>query len=312
MVDERKGYVFAYINPDTDGVCSSIAYSYLMHTTVCEEYAPVMFGTQNSETVFVLKRFGVDPPTKVSEIAPNSPIVILDTHHKNQLPPTIPFENVVEVIDHHPQGDVDAFPKARIQNEEVGAVATLIAERVKSASLNPDMKIAGILAAATISNTINFCAPSTSERDKAAFKWLHNYVRIDDEFINAMFRARSSILDRDTEEVLTSDYKEFTIGNRKIGISQLEATDVASLNERRDLLSCLKRLRSLLGLDDLVFNGIDVLRRESIIVAVEPDTRILLEMALGVKFEDAIVVIPRILLRKTDIVPRLKLLLKES
>src|SRR2546430_15593258 len=45
-------------------------------------------------------------------------VVLVDTHHVRQLPEAFPFDRVVEVIDHHPGGDVATFSKASIQRSE--------------------------------------------------------------------------------------------------------------------------------------------------------------------------------------------------
>lgn len=307
---KTKGYVFAYINPDTDGVCSSLGYSFLKRAASGDEYTPVVFGNLNDETLFVLEHYGVCTPVHLSQIPPDGVIAVVDTHHRNQLPPNLPFENVVEIVDHHPTGDMDAFPNAKIHNEQVGAVATIITERIRSASLAPDAKIAGLLAAAIISNTVNFNAPSTSERDKLSLKWLQNYVHIDQNFISAMFDARSTISTRDTKQLLVSDYKEFTIGNTKIGIAQLETAHLSDFISRADLPNCLAELKLSLELAHIILNGIDILRNTSTVVAIDSETRLLLQSAIGAPFDGMIATFPRILLRKTDLVPQLKMILE--
>lgn len=309
---KNKGYVFSYINPDTDGMCSSIGYSFLKRATTGEEFVPVVFGKPNDEILFVLQYFGVDTPMQVSKIEPDSSIVIVDTHHKNQLPQDIPFENVIEILDHHPAGDIDTFPHAKIQNEKVGAVATLITEKIMACSLHPDVKIAGILSAAIISNTLNFSAPSTSERDKIAFAFLQNYVNINQEFIKAMFKTRSNISSQGTEEVLLSDYKEFTIRGIKIGISQLEIIDVSDFIRRPDLLNCIAKLKTSRSLNHFIFNGIDILKHISILVAIDSGTQKFLEVGFGARFENHVAIFPRILLRKTDFVPKLRMFLEND
>src|SRR3972149_5302242 len=124
----KDSFVLAYVNPDTDGVCSSIGYSYLKRLTAGEHFLPVIFGSLNSETHFVLNYFEVEPPLSNPEISMDSKIAIVDTHHVGQLPSSLPLQNVIEILDHHPAGNPAAFPNAMIQNENLGAVATIIAE----------------------------------------------------------------------------------------------------------------------------------------------------------------------------------------
>jgi len=304
--EQAKGYVFGYINPDTDGVCSSIGYSFLVNSTTRNEYMPVVFGDFNNETIFVLEYFNIEKPQLVSEFPAGVSLAIVDTHHKNQLPANIPFERVKEIIDHHPAGDSSAFPNAKIQNELVGAAATLITERIMSASVNPDYKVAGLLCAAIISNTLNFTAPSTSVRDKVALNWLKKYTNIDEEFIYKMFKARSDILNQATENILTSDYKAFKIGDISLGITQLETIGLSEFIQRPDLIEIITKLKSHYQVDHFFFNGVDIFQKKSTLIAVGTETQRILSDAIGANFNGITAVFSRILLRKTDLIPQLK------
>ena len=55
-------YVSGHRNPDTDSICSAIAYSYLLNATNKYNAIPVRLGEINRETEYVLKRFGVEHP----------------------------------------------------------------------------------------------------------------------------------------------------------------------------------------------------------------------------------------------------------
>jgi manganese-dependent inorganic pyrophosphatase len=301
----KTRYVLSYVNPDTDGVSSSIGYAYWKLATTGKVYKPVIFGTAANETLFVLDHFKVTLPAIGFEIESDACIVIVDTHNKNQLPANLPFKNVEEVIDHHPEGDADIFCNATLQIERVGAVATLITERIESAQLNPPREIRGILAAAIVSNTLNFVAPSTSPRDREALDWLKKHVDISQSFIQQMFGARSDLYGKTTKEVLDSDYKEFIFGNKKVGICQLETTGLSDFLTRPDLSSSLTRLKAAKRLDHIIFNGVDIPQQKSIIVAVDSETQKILEGLFQSKFEGMTAEIPRILLRKTDFVPKL-------
>lgn len=59
---QRKICVIGHKNPDTDSVCSAIAYAYLKNVTTDREYEPRRAGEVNQETAFVLKKFGIEPP----------------------------------------------------------------------------------------------------------------------------------------------------------------------------------------------------------------------------------------------------------
>ena len=56
---ENKVYVVGHKNPDTDSICSAIAYANLkQQLSEGETYIPKRLGLLNSETEYVLNRFG--------------------------------------------------------------------------------------------------------------------------------------------------------------------------------------------------------------------------------------------------------------
>lgn len=61
-------YVSGHRNPDTDSICSAIAYSYLLNATNKYNAIPVRLGEINRETEYVLKRFGVEHPVLLKAV----------------------------------------------------------------------------------------------------------------------------------------------------------------------------------------------------------------------------------------------------
>lgn len=59
---EKKVYVIGHRNPDTDSICSAIAYTDLKQQLTGENYLACRAGRVNEETQYVLDRFGVDAP----------------------------------------------------------------------------------------------------------------------------------------------------------------------------------------------------------------------------------------------------------
>lgn len=70
MTDNREGVinVIGHSNPDTDSVCSAIAYAYLKRKVTGKAYIPKRAGQINAETDFVLKYFGVPAPDYMGDV----------------------------------------------------------------------------------------------------------------------------------------------------------------------------------------------------------------------------------------------------
>ena len=66
---DNKIFVIGHRNPDTDSVCSAIAYANLKNKiTKSDRYTPLRAGHLNEETQYVLKTFDVKPPKYVSDV----------------------------------------------------------------------------------------------------------------------------------------------------------------------------------------------------------------------------------------------------
>lgn len=70
MKNQEKIYVLGHKNPDTDSICSAIAYADIKNRTgqSSTRYIPKRAGQLNEETEYVLSRFGVRPPGYLSNI----------------------------------------------------------------------------------------------------------------------------------------------------------------------------------------------------------------------------------------------------
>lgn len=65
---QRKTIVIGHKNPDTDSICSAIAYARLKHLLTGQNYEPRRAGQVNQETQFVLDRFGVEAPEYIQDV----------------------------------------------------------------------------------------------------------------------------------------------------------------------------------------------------------------------------------------------------
>lgn len=70
-MSEQKIYVIGHKNPDTDSICSAIAYANLKNQIAGKEiYIPKRAGHTNRETKYVLRTFGVEKPGYVDTLEP--------------------------------------------------------------------------------------------------------------------------------------------------------------------------------------------------------------------------------------------------
>lgn len=72
-------YIVGHRNPDTDSICSSIAYAELKNRTGSITAVPVRLGDINRETTFVLDYFGVDSPKYIETVKTQISDLNIDT-----------------------------------------------------------------------------------------------------------------------------------------------------------------------------------------------------------------------------------------
>jgi len=132
----HKVVVIGHRNPDTDSICSAIAYAELKNRTsdlVCE---PRRAGKMNQETEFVLKKFGVKPPRMCTDVNPK--IRDVDYREMPGIPGSTSLRKAWEVMRDQ---QIDTLPVTSPDNELEGVIT------VKDiATANMDVFDTGILA----------------------------------------------------------------------------------------------------------------------------------------------------------------------
>ena len=132
----HKVVVIGHRNPDTDSICSAIAYAELKNKTsdlVCEARRA---GKMNQETEFVLKKFGVKPPRMCTDVNPK--IRDVDYREMPGIPGSTSLRRAWEIMR---DKQIDTLPVTSPDNELEGVIT------VKDiATANMDVFDTGILA----------------------------------------------------------------------------------------------------------------------------------------------------------------------
>ena len=132
----HKVVVIGHRNPDTDSICSAIAYAELKNKTsslVCEARRA---GRMNQETEFVLKRFGVAPPQMCTDVNPK--IRDVDYREMPGIPGSTSLRKAWEIMRDQ---QIDTLPITSADNELEGIIT------VKDiATANMDVFDTGVLA----------------------------------------------------------------------------------------------------------------------------------------------------------------------
>lgn len=92
----RKIYVVGHKNPDTDSICSAIAYANLKRQITGGEYSARRAGQINEETQYVLRKFKVDAPRLLSDV--KLQVKDLDIHKITGVEPGVSIKETWETM----------------------------------------------------------------------------------------------------------------------------------------------------------------------------------------------------------------------
>ena len=160
-------------------------------------------------------------------------VILVDHNEKDQAVDNIDKAEIVEIIDHHKLGSLETMKPISFRNEPVGCTATILYKIYGEERLEIPPKIAGLLCAAIISDTLMFRSPTCTQQDKIAASALALIADIKiEEFAKEMFKAGSNLKDKSPEEIFYQDYKKFIAeGNVAFGVGQISSMDEEELQE---------------------------------------------------------------------------------
>jgi manganese-dependent inorganic pyrophosphatase len=288
-------YVIGHKSPDTDTVCSAIAYARI------KGYTPATPGPINEETAFVLNKFGVPVPQELGS-AEGKKLVLVDHNEATQSPDDVAKAEVIEIIDHHKMNFSNPNPIA-ILIEPVGSTATIIAKKYKDV-VAKDKALAGILLGALLSDTVVFKSPTTTQEDRDVAAVLAKIAGIDDmlKFGIDVKKAKANIADKSIKDVIFADYKNFDFAGKKVGIGQTEVVDLTDVyNRASEVMNFLNDLKAKEGYEMVIFVATDIIKEGSELYFAGDKAKI--EKAFNTKVEGNSVYIPGLMSRKKQVVP---------
>lgn len=231
-------------------------------------------------------------------------VILVDHNERSQSIDGLEEAEILEIIDHHRVADVFTGSPIYFRNEPVGSTCTIIASIFFENGIRPSKQIAGILAAGIISDTLLFKSPTATQTDKIILNRLAKIVDIDmEEFAMKMFKAGTSLEDSSPKEILNQDFKEFTIDENRIGISQVYTMDAESLKEIKNKLIDLMEEQARENKYSLFILMLTDIYNEGSEMVVAGENKELIAKAFDAKMEDSSFYVKGVLSRKKQVVP---------
>lgn len=301
--------VTGYIDPDLDSVACTFGYTYLLNR-IGERAVPSISGKHHEEVEHVLEEYGINFEIKTYNPEDFKKIILVDASDIEAIDKRIKPEKVIEIIDHRRVNMADKFPRADVQIERVGAAATLVAERFLKEKVDFTKDLATLMYGAIISNTLNFRANVTTDRDQKIAKILKDEFAFPDDFVHKMFLSKSDFSGDKVVRAVRGDFANFggyDFGSLKIGIAQIEMIGGKKLAEenKRAISEELKRIADQKNLDITFLSIVDLESNQNVFVVPTKKAEDLLEKIFNIKTQNHIAIRPGFIMRK-EITPLIK------
>ncbi|TWI54060.1 manganese-dependent inorganic pyrophosphatase [Halalkalibacter nanhaiisediminis] len=308
----EKVLIFGHKNPDTDSICSAIAYADLK-TKLNMNVEPIRLGEINGETKFALDYFKAKEPRLVEAVASVAKEVILVDHNESQQSADdINEVRVLEVIDHHRIANFETSDPLYYRAEPVGCTATILYKLYKENEIEIPKEIAGLMLSAIISDSLLFKSPTCTEEDIKTAQKLADIAGVDSEAYGLdMLKAGADLSDKTVDELISLDAKEFQMGDYKVEIAQVNAVDVEEVFAKKsEIEATIDGVIKEKNLDLFLLVVTDILNNDSKALALGSATQAVNE-AFNVQLDNNVALLEGVVSRKKQIVPQITDALKK-
>ena len=252
---------------------------------------------ENEHVVGTLSRFHLLRPRRKR-------VVLVDHNEAAQSVPGLDQVEILEIIDHHRLADIQTSQPICVRNEAVGSTNTIITSMYQEHGVMPSPKMAGLMAAAILSDTVMFKSPTCTKKDIAMAERLARIARVSLDELGKLLFSVSGAESKSVEELFRTDYKQFHISEQNIGVSQITCADSEVLLQRRDeFLAMMTKLKKDKEFDIVMLMITDVLLEGSHIFYVGGDEDI--RQAFSVEPKDNYFFLEGVMSRKKQIIPML-------
>ncbi len=236
------------------------------------------------DNFFVINENGVYKGVCRQRDALNPPrikIIMVDHNEARQSVAHLKEAELIEILDHHRLGNPSTHVPIRFTVDIVGSTSTLVSEKIEESGLSAPPRIAGMLLAGLLSDTLILTSPTTTERDKEAAKRLGRWAFVHGgplagesvkSYGEQILSAGAGLGNREPNEIISADLKLYESGIYRFSVSQAEVTDMRQLAEHLEKLqAALEESRTQKAVDFSMLMVTDVVRGSSqLLIVNEP------------------------------------------
>lgn len=209
---------------------------------------------------------------------PRLKVILVDHNEAQQALASLEEAELLEILDHHRLGNPSTYEPIKFTADIVGSTSTLISEQIEEAGLSAPPRLAGLLLAGLLSDTLVLSSPTTTIRDKIASERLGRWAIVpgsplEEDTIPSygqkVVSAGAGLTTQDPDSVVTTDMKIYETAGYRFAIAQVEVSDIYEIGDYLEpLKNALIKLKDKNNLDFASLMVTDVVKASSRIIFV--------------------------------------------
>ena len=230
-------------------------------------------------------------------------VILVDHNNLAQSVDGIEEANILEIIDHHNLGAIGTNVPINFRSKPVGCTSTMIYDMFIENKINIPKEIGGLMLSAILSDTLLLTSPTTTEDDRFAAVKLASIAKVDmDKYGLEMIKAASSIEGMSVRDLIKSDFKNYVVGSKNLGIGQVMTLDFDRIKENMDEYVNVLNEMADTNYSVVVIFITDIIKNGSYVIYNTKASEVI-EEAFGLKDTYEGVFLPKMVSRKKQILP---------
>ncbi|MFL5696237.1 MAG: putative manganese-dependent inorganic diphosphatase [Ktedonobacteraceae bacterium] len=235
-------------------------------------------------------------------------VVLVDHNEQSQAVDGLDEAELLGIIDHHRIADVHTNKPIMFRADPVGCTGTIIVGLYHEAGMTIPREVAGLLLAGLLYDTLILRSPTSTARDERVAAELAEITGEDmEQYGQELFAAAAADLStRSPESLLTADFKEFAVGDKKFAIGTVETASPATIEKRTpELLSTMQRLAQERGYSSFLFMIVDIINMQCRLLVWGGERAVADVLRVPLEADGHTLVVDDLVSRKKQLVPLL-------
>ncbi len=235
-------------------------------------------------------------------------VILVDHNEQSQAVDGIEEAELLGIIDHHRIADIHTNKPIMFRADPVGCTGTIIAGLYQEAGIAIPPEAAGLLLGGLLYDTLILRSPTCTPRDEQIATELAEIAgeQIEQYGQEIFAAAAADLSERSAKELLTADFKEFTVRDTKFAIGTVETASPSAIEKRsQELLQTMRKLAHERGYSSFLFMIVDILNMRCHLLISGGEYAVAEVLGVPLEPDRHSVVVENLVSRKKQLVPLL-------